>query len=255
MQARQRRLILLGLITATVATLALSVPPVPQWESYHDFADRRAFLGVPNFQDVASNAFFTLVGLVGLHRLIMAERRPRFLDPRERWPWLGFFLALVLLGPASGWYHLDPANDGLFWDRLAMTAVFMSWLAAQIVERIGVRAGLVAYPLLLVAGAASVFYWIASEHAGAGDLRGYGFVQFYPALLIPLLMVLFPPRYTRSGDTLVVLGLYGAALGSEWLDRWLFDLTQVLSGHTLKHLLAALAVYWVLRMLVKRRPA
>jgi len=252
--ARRRRLLLLALLSAAVAALALLLPPVPQWESYHAFADRRAFLGVPNFLDVASNALFSLVGLAGLHRLLLAARRPRLLDARERWPWLGFFAALVLLGPASAWYHLDPGNEGLFWDRLAMTAVFMSWLAAQWVERIGVRSGLAAYPLLLAAGAASAFWWIASEAAGAGDLRAYGLVHFYPALLIPLLMALFPPRYTRSGDVLAVLGLYALALGAEWLDRPIFELTGVVGGHTLKHLLAALAAYWVLRMLLRRRP-
>jgi hypothetical protein len=53
---------------------------------------------------------------------------------------------------------------------------------------------------------------------------------------------------------LVVLELYGAALAAEIFDRHLFALGGLLSGHTLKHGLAALAAYWVLRMFRLRRP-
>ena len=194
------RLIALALVTSAVVTAVfVFVPPVPQWPEYHDFADRRAWLGIPGFFDVASNALFVLVGAAGLHRLLSVRRRPVFRDPRERWPWLVFFLALILLGPASAYYHLAPDNAGLCWDRLVMSAVFMAWFSAHLVERIGLRVGLVLLPMLLAAGAASVLYWIATEALGAGDLRAYGLVHFYPALLIPLLLALFPPGYTRGG--------------------------------------------------------
>jgi hypothetical protein len=252
---RRARLLALVLLTAAVvAGTALFVPPVPQWPEYHDFADRRAWLGVPNVLDVASNGLFTLVGLAGLGRLAVARTRPIFLDPAERWPWLIFFLALVLLGPASAWYHLDPDNARLAWDRAAMSVVFMAWLAIQLAERIGARAGLALLPPLLLAGLGSVVYWDATESAGAGDLRAYAVTHFYPVLLIALLLVLFPARYTRQGDVLLVLGLYAAALGAERLDRPILELTGLLSGHTLKHILAALASAWALRMLARRRP-
>jgi hypothetical protein len=251
-----RRGRLAGLVLLTLAAAAAGfafVPPVPQWPEYHDFADRRAWLGLRNGLDVASNALFTLVGLAGLQRLLATRRRPVLLDPRERWPWLVFFLALVLLGPASAYYHLAPDNARLFWDRQAMSAVFMAWLAVQLAERVGPRAGVLALPALLATGAGAALYWILSEAAGAGDLRAWGLVHFYPMLLIPLLLGLFPARYTRAGDVLAVLGLYGLALAAEWLDRPLFELTGLISGHTLKHLLAALAAAWALRMLVARR--
>jgi len=245
---------LAGLTGVVVAGVALFVPPVPQWPSYHAFADTRSWLGVPNFLDVASNAPFVAVGLTGLWRLTLARRRPVFLDGRERWPWLVFFLALTLLGPASAWYHLAPDNARLIWDRLLMSALFMAWLAIQFTERAGLRVGLPLLPSLLAAGLVSVFYWGATEAAGRGDLRAYGVVHFYPVLLIPLLLAVFPARYTRQGDVLAVLGFYGAALAAEWADRPLFMLTGAVSGHTLKHLLAALAAAWALRMLVRRRP-
>jgi hypothetical protein len=244
---------LLLLTVAVVAGVLVFVPPLPQWPEYHDFADRRTWGGTPNFLDVASNALFTLVGVAGLHRLLRARRRPVFHDPRERWPWLLFFLSMVLLGPASAYYHFAPDNAGLFWDRLAMSAAFMAWLSAHLVERIGLRVGLVLLPLLIVAGCASVLYWIATEAAGAGDLRAYGLVHFYPVLLIPLLLWLFPSGYTRGSDSLVVLGLYGAAFVAERFDREIFAVVGLFSGHTLKHVIAALAAGWILRMLVLRR--
>lgn len=245
--------LLTAAVVVTVAMVFLFVPPVPQWPQYHDFADRRVWLGVPNFLDVATNLPFTLVGLAGVQRLLRARRCSVFCDPRERWPWLAFFLALILLGPASARYHLAPDNAGLFWDRLAMSAVFMAWLAAHLVERIGPRFVLILLPALLTTGAAAVGYWIWTETRGTGDLRAYGLVHFTPVLLIPLLLALFPPRYTRGGDSLLVLGLYLAALAAELLDRQIFAFTGVFSGHTLKHLLAALAAGWTLRMLVRRR--
>ncbi len=247
----------LGLILPTLlvaAAVLAFAPPLPQWSDYHDFADQRSWLGVPHFANVASNALFSLVGAAGLACLFACTRRPVFHDARERWPWAVFFFALVMLGPASAWYHLAPDNAGLFWDRLAMSVLFMAWLAIQIGERLGARVGLAALPLLLCGGLAAVVWWIRSEAAGQGDLRAYGFVHFHSIVLILLLCALFPPRYSRAGEVLVVLALYGAALAAERMDRWIFDLTGLVSGHTLKHLIAAAAAWRALVMLVRRRP-
>lgn len=250
----ERRIVALVLLTFGVgATVFAFVPPIPQWPEYHDFADRRAWLGIPNFCDVASNVTFSLIGLAGIRRLFSRKRPLVFHDPRERWVWLVFFLGLVFLGPASAAYHLAPDNAGLFWDRLMMSGVFMAWLSAHLTERLRCNPlGLL--PVLLAVGAGAVFYWRVTESAGAGDLRAYGFVHFYPALLVPLLLAWFPPRYTRGKDSLLVLMLYGAALVAEGFDRPIFELTAVLSGHTLKHLLAAAAAGVVLYGLARRRP-
>lgn len=252
--SRRTRLWLIALLTVAVGVLAASLPPVPQWPSYHDFADQRALLGLPNFLNVVSNGLFVLVGAAGLRWLLATAGGAAFRERRERWPYLAFFLGLALTGAASAWYHLEPDNGRLLWDRLAMAIALMSWLAAIIAERIGVAAGLALLPALLAAGAASVLYWGATEALGAGDLRPYGMAHFYPALLIPLLILLFPPRYTRGGDALAVLGWYAAALGAEFLDRQIFALGGIVSGHTVKHVCAALAACWVLRMLRLRRP-
>jgi len=178
-----------------------------------------------------------------------------FLDPRERWPYIVVCLGVLLTGLGSAYYHLAPDNARLVWDRLPMTLVFMGLLAATIAERIGAAAGLAALPPLVAAGVLSVLYWRASEAAGAGDLRPYGLVQFFPALGIPLLLWLFPARYTRGGDLLAVLAIYGASKVFEALDGPIFRAGRVLSGHTLKHLTAAFACWWLIHGLLARRAA
>lgn len=249
MSKRGRIALLAALAAAIVAAVFAFVPPVAQPQWYHDFADRRVWLGVPNFLDVASNALFLVVGATGLARLPKGV----FADPRERWPYAVFFAGLVLTAIASGWYHLEPADARLAGDRLAMTVAFAGFTAAVLTERLGLRCGLAALPALLVAGPAAVLWWAVTEAAGAGDLRAYGLVQFTPMLLVPLLLWLMPARYTRGGDLLAVLGLYALALALEWLDRPLFELTGSVSGHTLKHLIAALAGYGLLRHVRLRR--
>jgi hypothetical protein len=249
MSERGRLALLAALAVAIVAAVFAFVPPIAQPQWYHDFADRRAWLGVPNFLDVASNALFLIVGAAGLARLSDGV----FADPRERWPYAVFFAGLVLTGIASGWYHLEPVDARLAGDRLAMSVVFAGFTAAVLTERLGLRCGLAVLPALLVAGPVAVLWWVATEAAGAGDLRAYGLVQFTPMLLVPLLLWLMPARYTRGGDLLVVLGLYALALALEWLDRPIFDLSGSVSGHTLKHLLAALAGYGLLRHVRLRR--
>lgn len=252
MSERGRLAFVAALTAGAAAAVFIFLPPIPQPQWYHDFADRRAFFGIPNFLDIASNAPFLVVAAFALWQL--ARGRIAFIAPAERWPYVFFFLGVGLTAFTSAWYHWQPGNERLPWDRLTMTVAFMGWFAAQLAERIGPRAGLAWLPLLLVAGPAAVIHWAATEAAGAGDLRAYGLVHFYPALLIPLLVWLFPPRYSRGGDVLLVLGLYALALAAEWFDRAIFALTGFVSGHTLKHLIAAFAVWRVLVMLRRRQP-
>jgi hypothetical protein len=77
-------------------------------------------------------------------------------------------------------------------------------------------------------------------------------VQFYPMLAIPLLLALFPARYTRGTDFVTVLVLYALAKLLELGDARVFSWLHGLSGHSLKHLVSAAACYVVLHMLARR---
>ena len=240
---------LLLVVTVAVMATALLLPRIPQPQSYHLFADQRRFLGIPNFANVISNFPFAAIGLWGLAFL----RRAHFRDKREAWPYGVLFAGLVLTAFGSSYYHLQPSNATLVWDRLPMAILFMSLTAALIAERLSLRAGLWLLPVLLFVGIGSVYQWYASELRGAGDLRFYSAVQVY-SLLFLLVAVLLRPTYTRGTDLAIVAGFYVLAKIFEALDRPIFELGHIVSGHTLKHLAAAAAGYWILRMLQKRRP-
>jgi hypothetical protein len=252
-----RLLLIAALGVVAVAWLVLW-PRFPQDITYHNFADQRAPFGVPHFWNVVSNAPFLAVGALGLWFVLRpAAARPGgpFLTPAERWPYVVFFLGVALTAFGSSYYHLDPSNDRLLWDRLPMAVAFMALFAAVVAERVNLKAGLRLMPLLVAAGLASVLYWHWTERQGCGDLRFYYLVQFYPMLILPLLLLFFPARYTGTSYLLGALGWYLLAKVFEHpLDAPIFALGGIVSGHTLKHLAAALAAFWVLEMLRRRRP-
>jgi hypothetical protein len=248
---------LLVAFTLAAVCSAFLLPRISQDVAYNQFADNRSFLRIPHFFDVGSNACFLFVGALGLGFLLRAERlgtKVSFITAEERWPYLLFFLGVALTGIGSAYYHWAPDNGRLVWDRLPMSIAFTSLFAAIISERVSVRLGLLSLLPLIALGVGSVLYWHFTELKGRGDLRLYGFVQFYPLLAIPLLMILFRARYTRSTDLFAVLAFYALAKVFEVLDARLFDISHLVSGHTLKHLAAAMGTYWVLRMLKRRYP-
>jgi hypothetical protein len=254
---QRTRLCVIAAVTVATVTGVFALPPLPQSQAYHNFADRRALFGIPNFLNVASNAAFLLAGILGLSWLSRRHHSAlhnAFIEQGERWPYAALFLGIALTGLGSGYYHLAPDNARLVWDRLPMAIAFTAILSATISDRIGVQAGLSSLVPLAVVGMGSVVYWHVTELLGRGDLRAYVLVQFYPMLAIPLIMLLFPPRYTRSADLLGAAALYGLAKVCEVLDARIFAAVPIVGGHTLKHLAAALAAYQILRMLQKRQP-
>lgn len=256
MISRKASLVLLLFLTAAIVVASLLLPRIPQPLSYHHFADQRGLLGIPNFGDVASNLPFAVIGVWGLifmFRSSSSQLAERFLDRREQWPYYFVFAGLLLTAFGSSWYHLNPNNDTLVWDRLPMTITFMAMVSSVIMERINLRLGLWLLPLLLCIGLGSVLQWHWSELRGSGDLRLYAAVQAYSALVI-LLSLLFPARYTRRFDLGLVAGFYLLAKALELFDKPIFAALGIASGHTLKHLAAAAAGYCILRMVQKRQP-
>lgn len=249
-----RLLPLAGLFLAALVGLVL-VGPIPQNPAFHLFADGRTCLGVPNFLNVATNAGFAVVGVLGLWRVERA--RALFVDASEAWCYRAFFAAVALVSMGSAYYHAAPDNPRLFWDRLPMTLAFMALCAAFLRDRVpGLRGAAWVLPVLLGLGAASAIYWRWTESMGQGDLRPYALVQFFPMLALPLLCWAFPTgRLTSLGHFLVLLAFYLLALGFEQADHWVFAVTGGdVSGHSLKHLIAAIAPLVVLHMISRARP-
>ena len=248
MNTRTRWIVALTLLAIAAAFL---LPAMRQPVEYHDFADHRHAFGIDNFLDVvSSNLAFLIAGVMGL--VIVIGGRARFEFASERWPFVVFFLGVLLTALGSGYYHLAPDNETLFWDRLPMTIAFMGLVSSQIVDRINVRAGLMLLLPMLLLGVASVVYWRATERMGAGNVLPYGILQGYSVIILLLLARLNPSRYTRGRDIYWVFGCYVLSKLLETFDRELLAIGHFVSGHTLKHLAAAAAAIVVCHMLVNR---
>ena len=229
-------LIFLTLMAASLVALWF-VPPIPQDQAYHQFADQRAFFGIPNFWNVVSNLPFALVGAVGLWQFRQ--------DPAT----IVFFAGVFLTAFGSAYYHWVPSDGALFWDRLPMAIAFSGVLAAAVEERIDARTGRLLLWPLVVLGVISMLVW-----RWTGDLRLYGWVQFFPILALPVMFLLLKPKYSGTIYWIVAAGWYLLAKILEYTDAAIYSAGHLVSGHTLKHLAAAAATCAILRYYQTRRP-
>lgn len=231
------------------------VPPIAQNPDYHNLADHRMCVGIPNFFDVASNLGFLLVGILGLWQLAqIREDRSRMVLKQELYPFAVSFVGAILIFAGSAYYHWAPTNDTLVWDRLPMTLTFMGIFSIVVAERISVKSGVAALIPLLVLGIASVMYWQMTEQSGQGDLRPYALIQFLPVLLIPVILWLFPARYSGARYLIEMIAWYMVAKVLEFLDAAVWEWTGGwIAGHSLKHFVAAWGIYALVRYLKHRQ--
>lgn len=244
---------------AFVASVAfLFVPAIIQSPEYHQFADARKILGIPNFLNVISNVLFLAGGFYGLKLLFDPRNgmeRANFEFRSERIAYAVFFAGAILTCFGSIWYHLSPDNLTLAVDRLPMTLLFTSFLSIVIAERVHQKIALILLPILVAIGILSVWLWYQGELAGAGDLRLYVAVQFLPLPLVLYMLFFLPSRYSRSSRFGWILLIYVLAKAAEFFDHEVFEsLQQWVSGHTIKHVLAAMAVFALAEMLRCRIP-
>jgi Ceramidase len=232
----RRVLVFVGVMVASLAALLL-VPPIAQNQNYHDFADQRTILGIPHFWNVVSNLPFIAVGAAGLWQ---CRRDPAIAV---------LFFGIMMTGFGSGYYHLDPNDRTLFWDRLPMAVGFMAILAIAIEDRLDAKAGaFLLWPLIAI-GVISLLLW-----RWTGDLRLYGWVQFFPCVAVPALFLLYTPKFSGTSYWLIAAALYALAKLFEYYDAAIYSFGSLLSGHTLKHLAAAAACFAILRYFQTRQP-
>lgn len=236
---RHSRLKLIFVLSLAAAALAVAgwLPPMAQDPAYHLFADQRTLLGIAHFWDTLSNLVFLFMGGLGAWQVMRGAPAGGMRELRTGY--LVFFVGVALIAVGSGYYHLHPTNERLVWDRLPMAISLMAFFSVVIGERIDAAFGRRLLWPLVATGIAAVVYWGVTEARGSGDLRPYVVVQFLPVLLIPVILVLFPPRLAREGYLWATLLTYAAAKVAELYDAEVFHLLGVFSGHTLKHLLAA----------------
>ena len=193
--------------------------------------------GFPTSGTSLRTSRFLVVGLTGL-LILLRQRTPGVLNPLVP-SYVAFFLGTIFVAIGSGYYRLAPSDERLVWDRLPMAVAFMAFLAILIGEQVAPRPGARALMPLLVLGVLSVAYWWFTDQRGRDDLRPYFLVQFLPLVLAPLILLLFPSPFRRSllwGS----LGAYALAKVFELFDEPIVQAIDVASGHSLKHLAAAL---------------
>jgi hypothetical protein len=234
------------LLTIVAAAVLIWLPRIPQNLAYHNFADQRGWLGIPNAMDVASNLPLVVIGTVGL-ALCRRTRQTELCRMKAM-----LFCAVALTGFGSAYYHWQPTNATLVWDRLPLAAMFMTFFAVLIADRVSLQAGRRLFWPLVGVGVVSVVQWWWSERHGVGDLRLYGVVQFLPMLLLPVMVATQPGRFTRNREVWWVLGFYALAKVCEAGDAAVFGWTHCISGHTLKHLCAGVAAWCMVRMLTNK---
>jgi hypothetical protein len=233
------------LLLAPLAVLFATVGPIPQEPAYHALADRRAFFGVANFLNVATNAVFLLVGAVGL-QLWLTTRLGR-----GHRSWGVFFFGVMLVALGSSCYHLDPGDATLVWDRLPMTVAFMALFSAMLAEKVAPEFEGKILPVALIVGMSSVLWWRYSN-----DLRLYAWVQFGPLLALVYMLIAYPARPGERRYLACGLAFYVIAKICESADNPIFAATSgAISGHSLKHLFAAVATFCVYLLLRTRERA
>lgn len=222
--------------------------PMAQDPGYHQFVDNRSLWGIPNTLNVLTNMPFVGVGIWGIIQVF----RPGFAVV-QRQSYLLFFIAITLTGLGSGYYHWAPANDTLVWDRLPMAMAFMAFVSIVITDSLDERLGKKLLWPLIVLGLSAVTYWYISEIFGQGDLRPYLLVQFVPLIWLPVILWRASGETAKTATFWWVLAIYVFAKVCELADEALYLFFVGISGHSLKHLAAAIAPWLLLRRLEKER--
>jgi hypothetical protein len=231
---KKSQLNLLFAISIVAVVAVFFVKPILQSQDYHQFADQLTFFSIPNFWNVISNLPFVIIGSFGLFNVFNALKN----NPLQA-SFIWFFIGILLTGFGSAYYHYNPNDATLVWDRLPMTISFMSFLSILFSEFIHVNFGKKAlYPFLFL-GILSVGYWIVFQ-----DLRMYVLVQFLPISLIPIILFLSKNNLKLKKYFWLVLVAYIVAKFLESYDLFIYSTTyNLISGHTLKHFAAAIAPY------------
>jgi hypothetical protein len=241
---------MLAIIVVAIVVM-VSIAPIAQDPAYHNFADQRRIFSIANFFNVLSNLPFVIIGIMGIRLIALRQANGGLAELQPMY--LTFFIGVFLTGFGSAYYHYQPDNQTLLWDRLPMTIAFMALFSSIIGEYISTRLAWKLFIPLLILGIASVVYWQVTELNGHGDLRAYILVQFLPILLIPLILWLFESKLDNDKYIWGIIGAYTISKLMELFDAQLYNIIGSLSGHSLKHLAAAfgtLIFYWALQ---KRR--
>lgn len=218
---------------ALVVLALIVVGKIEQDQHYHEFADEYPLFGIPNALNVLSNIPFTVIGIIGLFNFRKMAANQKELSWIALWMFLGF----TLIGFGSAYYHIDPTSKTLIWDRLPMTMVFMSLFSLILGPCYDERLQGRIFLILAGFGLLSVGLWAITD-----DLRPYIMVQFIPLVFTPFILIASPRRWPNAKHLWFAVFWYVGAKFCEFFDETIMIELGIISGHTLKHLLAFMAM-------------
>ena len=229
-----------------IILFALLYGQIPQAQDYHNFADGREFLGIPNTLDVMSNLAILYPGIVGLLMCLDPTKRSQISDD-EYSIHITLFSGMVLTFAGSVWYHLEPNDASLLWDRLGMSIVIGSVVSLLIHDMYDSQlAGRIHLPIVILS-VISVLTWPLFD-----DLRIYFIVKHQPFLILIILYFIGRKTYDKIEGFAWALGMFGIATAFEFTDLYMFELTGIISGHSMKHILAGLGLWYLYAMIRDR---
>jgi hypothetical protein len=215
------------------------IKPIPQPVSYHNFADKRNFLGIPNCLNVLSNLGFLLASIYGLIHNFYSS-----MNKKTKIFFMIFYVSLMLTTFGSAYYHWNPNNQTLIWDRIPTSLSLTSIASALLVERSNYLATIPIAIIIILSAPISSLYWYYSEMYFIGDIRPYILTQSVPIIIFYFLLILFP----KTNDNTLYKGFLFSILArlGEYFDKKVYELTfHIVSGHTCKHLFFALSGFFV----------
>lgn len=242
--------LILWLIAVVSIMGIMQLPPISQDLSYHAFADQSKTSFIENGLNVLSNQPFILVGIYAIY---CGRKYREPLSERKIFKqFIIFAVGVFLVGFGSGYYHYEPNNITLIWDRLPMTIAFMALYSIIVSVFISSTSGKNLLPWLLVCGFVSVGYWALTESMGSGDLRMYALVQFLPMILIVSILFMYKDNSIEKAYLISTMLWYGIAKLLEAFDEDVYHLlNESVSGHSLKHVAAAIASLYLVRWCTK----
>lgn len=221
----------------------LSMAPIPQDLKYHGFADQSLLLGIPRFFDVTSNIFFVAVAFFGFHQLVQNRKLQGSISVSKFF----FLIGVLLVAPGSAYYHWEPNNQRLLWDRLPMVIGFCSLASWLLTSYFQIQKEKLFLAGLNIVGLMSLAYWVQFD-----DLRFYYWVQLAPIILLIYLSAFAGNHFNHQGFIFGAFGLYLAAKATELYDHQIYQAIGF-SGHSVKHILSAAAVLMLIYLDVRER--
>ena len=237
--------ILLLISIGAFLSVFMGMQPIAQDIHYHSFANDNSIFGIANGWNVLSNIGFILCGIFGFQLIVKHNIKSIIL-------W-ALFIGIFLTGFGSAYYHYNPNNQTLVWDRLPMTIVFTAFFAQLYSWYLSQKTAFYIWIVSLIIGIFSVSYWQYTESIGKGDLRLYAIVQFLPMILIVAILFIHSKENIFLWKPLsIAIIWYVIAKFLEHYDQTIFDFTRTIIGHQFKHITASIATFYIVLMVKKQ---